>query len=279
MRGLLLYLGLFLLLVTACGTEPYPGYASLGREGMHYQVLRFNEEGAHPQQGDMLRFRMSRVENDSVVWRDSRVQIIRYDTLADGLRSALTRFHVGDSISILLEPEAYWEEFGEYPDPMSRVSDLHLSILGVIPESEWLKALAMDRAQKSEREQRMIRDYVDAEGHQLRDSIWIKELGPSSGRPVSSEDELLVMYTASLLDGRVIDARSSRSDAILYRLGMPGQLIPGLERAIPMMKLGQEVEVVIPSQLAFGDDGSAGDVVPAWTALRYRLRVVLREES
>ena len=84
------------------------------------------------------------------------------------------------------------------------------------------------------------------------------------------------MYTATLLDGTVIDDRSRIEDALSYSLGMQGQLIPGLVTAIKHMERGEELELILPSNMAFGDDGSAGGIVLPWTPVRYVLKVNLR---
>lgn len=275
-RKLFIILCVILSLLT-CDKDPYPGYSELGPEGVFYKVLRYADDGTSPQQGDVMRFRMGRVEMDSLVWQDSKIQVMRCDTLSKGLRTTLHKFQVGDSISIIMEPEAYNLEFGEYPNPKERVSDMRLRVISVIPENEWLAAIELDKEAKSVREQLIIERYLanreDSDEFSLKHEIWTRIISEGDSLPFNSDEELLVMYTATLLDGTIIDKRDTPEDALSYALGMQGQLILGLVAAIKHMERGQELELILPSSMAFGDDGSAGGIVLPWTPVRYVLRV------
>lgn len=273
----------FLLLGSSCDKDPYTGYTALGPEGLYFKVLHFEEDGLHPEQRDVMQFRMGRVELDSLVWMDSKVQVMQYDTLEMGLRSILSKFHIGDSISILMEPEAYRIEFGEYPYPRDRVSDIRLSVLGVISEKEWLDALELSQATNAEREQILLTRYFahrsDSTEFTFQQGVWKREITEGSGSGFLNGEQLLVMYTATLLDGTIIDERKTHEEALAYSLGMQGQLVPGLVSVIKHMERNQEVEVILPSSMAFGEKGSAGGIVPPWTPVRYLLRVDRLEES
>lgn len=268
---------LILLSFLTCDKDPYTDYTALGPEGLYFKVIHFKEEGLNPQHGDVMQFRMGRVEFDSLVWMDSKVQIMQCDTLQPGLRSVLSKFHIGDSISILMEPDAYRTEFGEYPHPLDRVSDMRVSVLGVIPEIEWLEALELSQATNSEREQILLSRYFaqrsDSSEFSFEHGIWKREILEGTGRSFLPGEELLVMYTATLLDGTIIDERKTHEEALSYALGMQGQLVPGLVTAIKHMKRGQELELILPSSMAFGEKGSAGGIVLPWTPVRYMLRV------
>ena len=283
MRRKLFIVLLVLLGFITCDKDPYPGYSALGPEGVYYKVLRFSDDGIHPQQGDVMRFRMGRVEQDSLVWQDSKVQVMRCDTLSKGLRATLSKFQVGDSVSIMMEPEAYKLEFGEYPDTRERVSDLRLRVISVIPENEWLAAVELDNEAKSVREQRLIENYLasrtDSVEFLFEHGVWTRVVSEGASLPFKANEELLVMYTATLLDGTLIDERNTPEEALSYALGMQGQLIPGLVTAIKHMERGQVLELILPSAMAFGDKGSAGNIVLPWTPVRYVLRVERHVEA
>jgi hypothetical protein len=263
-----------------CDRNPHPGYSSSNQEGLYYKVLSFQENQDAPKQGDVLEFRMARVEYDSLVWQDSKLQALRIDTLGQGLRALLIRFHVGDSVSVLMYPEAYNQEFKEFPLPEDRISDMRLNIKGRIPEAKWLRLLELDRMSHSDREQGILADYfknrADSSLFTFDNGIWVNELTPGMGGSYLPGEELLVMYKATLLDGVVIDDRNSPEKALSYSLGMQEQLIPGLVTAIKYMERGQELELILPSNMAFGEKGSAGGIVPPWTSVRYVLRVMPR---
>jgi FKBP-type peptidyl-prolyl cis-trans isomerase SlyD len=68
-------------------------------------------------------------------------------------------------------------------------------------------------------------------------------------------------YTLRLDDGEVID--SSEGDAPLEYLHGYGQLIPGLEKALVGLTIGDRKKVVVPAAEAYGDvDMEAFEIVP-----------------
>ncbi|MFN4101460.1 MAG: peptidylprolyl isomerase [Pararhodobacter sp.] len=68
-------------------------------------------------------------------------------------------------------------------------------------------------------------------------------------------------YTGSLKDGTVFDSSNGR-DPLTFTLGS-GQIIPGLERALDGMAVGEQKTVVVPAADAYGDRvDSARQAVP-----------------
>ncbi|MBN1964320.1 MAG: peptidylprolyl isomerase [Anaerolineae bacterium] len=77
--------------------------------------------------------------------------------------------------------------------------------------------------------------------------------------PVSTVQEGLVIsvaYTLTLSDGEVIDEASS-SDPLLYLHGAEN-IIPGLERALTGMTVGQRKQVVVDPEDAYGEYDEEG---------------------
>lgn len=79
--------------------------------------------------------------------------------------------------------------------------------------------------------------------------------------PTMPTDNVTVTYKGSLITGQVFDQTMD---------GMPatfpaGQLIPGWVEALKMMKEGDEWELVIPSNLGYGEQGAPGAIPPNQT--------------
>jgi hypothetical protein len=272
-----LVLVLVLLSMMSCASDPHPDYDRLQRSGLRYKILSFDEEGISPQQGDMVRFKIQMYAGDTLWWKTSQPQVIRYDTTSSGLRSDLQVFRAGDSLSVLMEPEELWSEFGFLDDTGRGITDVHLRILDVIPFEKWAVASEMDRELKQQREVDLMQSFLDtcvyASQFTMVDGMYWRTL--SSGDEVSFPfgTELMVHYKGMLMDGTVIDDRTGSADGLSYSVGMQGQLIPGLVQAVRSMSRGERVELIIPSNLAFGEDGSAGGIVPPWTPVRFVLWV------
>ncbi|MCJ7871734.1 peptidylprolyl isomerase [Marinovum sp. 2_MG-2023] len=78
---------------------------------------------------------------------------------------------------------------------------------------------------------------------------------------VKSGDTVAIHYTGTLADGATFDSSQGR-DPLEFTVGS-GQIIPGLDKAIPGMEVGDKKVVNIPADEAYGQpDPSARQDVP-----------------
>lgn len=67
-----------------------------------------------------------------------------------------------------------------------------------------------------------------------------------------SGDTVQVHYTGTLKDGSEFDSSRKRNEPLEFTLGQ-GQMIPGFEKAVDGMEVGDSKQVNIPSQEAYGE--------------------------
>lgn len=84
-------------------------------------------------------------------------------------------------------------------------------------------------------------------------------------------DGVEVHYTGKLPDGAVFDSSVDRGEPIRFILGK-GQVIPGWEEAIKMMRVGDKGIFHIPPQLAYGESGVGP--IPPNTTITFEMEVV-----
>ena len=89
---------------------------------------------------------------------------------------------------------------------------------------------------------------------------------PVAGQTVS------VHYKGQLLDGTVFDSSYKRQKPLDFVLGQ-GQVIPGWDEGVSLLKVGDKARFVIPSDLAYGSRG-AGGVIPPNAALIFDVELV-----
>ena len=78
---------------------------------------------------------------------------------------------------------------------------------------------------------------------------------------VKSGDTVKVHYKGTLADGTTFDSSEGR-DPLEFEVGS-GQIIPGLEKAIPGMEVGDKKTVEVPTDEAYGPlDPAAKQAVP-----------------
>ena len=89
---------------------------------------------------------------------------------------------------------------------------------------------------------------------------------PPKGAKVS------VHYRGTLVDGTVFDSSYQRNQPIEFAVGV-GQVIPGWDEGILLLKKGAGARFVIPSHLGYGAQG-AGGVIPPDATLIFEVELV-----
>jgi FKBP-type peptidyl-prolyl cis-trans isomerase len=94
------------------------------------------------------------------------------------------------------------------------------------------------------------------------DGLQYRIIKSGSGKGVKSgADKVTVMYKGWTIDGKVFDQTQPGATATFPA----GALIPGWVEALRMMKEGDEWQLVIPSDLGYGDQGAGGAIGPNQT--------------
>lgn len=73
-----------------------------------------------------------------------------------------------------------------------------------------------------------------------------------------------VHYTGFLADGKIFDSSRERGTPFQFTLGI-GQVIRGWDEGIALMNVGDKLRLIIPSDLAYGDNGAGGVIPPKAT--------------
>lgn len=102
-------------------------------------------------------------------------------------------------------------------------------------------------------------------------------LTEGKGWTVGKGDKVLVHYTGRLADGRVFDT-SEKGKPLKFNAGL-GKVIKGWDEMLLLMRAGDEVEVIIPANLAYGDRGvpdrdGEGYLIPPGAVLYFNMRLM-----
>lgn len=89
------------------------------------------------------------------------------------------------------------------------------------------------------------------------------------GSSPKAEDTVKVHYKGTLTDGTVFDSSYERGEPIEFQLN---QLIPGWIEAIPMLKKGGKMEIVLSPALGYGE--RAAGKIPANSTLKFEIELL-----
>lgn len=94
------------------------------------------------------------------------------------------------------------------------------------------------------------------------DGLQYRVIKSGSGKRVTSgADKVTVTYKGWTIDGHVFDQTQPGATATFPA----GALIPGWVEALRLMKEGDEWQLVIPSDLGYGEQGAGADIGPNQT--------------
>lgn len=93
-----------------------------------------------------------------------------------------------------------------------------------------------------------------------------------TGETPQAGDLVEVHYKGMLEDGTVFDSSYDRGTPIMFPLGT-GRVIPGWDEGIGLLNVGSKAKLVIPSELAYGEQG-AGGVIPPNATLIFDVELV-----
>src|SRR5690606_26493985 len=103
--------------------------------------------------------------------------------------------------------------------------------------------------------------------------VMIIPMSKGEGEAIKDGKNMLIKYKGSFISGIEFD-NTHHHQAFEYRFGTPNQLIEGLEIALSGMKKKEKAKIIIPSQLAFGDEGSSTGIVPPFTSVVYDIEII-----
>ncbi len=99
--------------------------------------------------------------------------------------------------------------------------------------------------------------------------IAIKVIKEGEGDSPDANDVVTMNYEGSLLDGTVFDSSYRNGQPLVYPAN---QLITGWTEVLQMMKPGAHYEVVIPYELAYGEQGSRS--IPPYATLKFKMEMI-----
>lgn len=111
------------------------------------------------------------------------------------------------------------------------------------------------------------------------------DLQVAPGEGISQGQRAVVHYTGWLYDptapdnkGMKFDSSRDRGQPFRFTIGA-GQVIRGWEEGVQGMRAGSQRRLIIPSDLAYGESGAGGGVIPPNATLVFDIELLAIEET
>ncbi|QDU91711.1 Peptidyl-prolyl cis-trans isomerase Mip precursor [Pirellulimonas nuda] len=114
--------------------------------------------------------------------------------------------------------------------------------------------------------------FAKQEGVQTTPSgLMYRVIKPGTGASPTASSVVECHYEGKLIDGTVFDSSFERGEPAQFPVG---RVIPGWTEALQKMKAGAEWEVVLPSKIAYGAEGTPGGPIGPNQVLIFRIELL-----
>ena len=122
-----------------------------------------------------------------------------------------------------------------------------------VMEESIAEASAMGEQAKAAGEKYLAENKVKEGVVSLPSGIQYKVLTEGSGEKPTLESTVVAHYHGSLIDGTVFDSSYERGSPATFALA---RVVKGWQEVLPLMPIGSKWQVVIPSEMAYGETGA-----------------------
>lgn len=276
------------LLLACCHRkkEPIEGYTR-DDDGFYYKLLVIGDGNDKPKAGDVLLLdAVFKTQKDSVIW-DSKVEGgnafylgLEARALTGSFNKHLLQMVEGDSVSFYVPVSVFFKQYFNTPPPAFCAKDsmvkAGVKLLEIMTQAEHAQVLREKEGEHEDKELqelKLIDDYLAKNKLPQKvsdDGIYYLGKSISNGEAVRSGKTVVLSYKGRFLDGREVDLQQKPLEFVY---GTPDQLIKGLNIVIGSMKKGESAKIIVPSRLAFGEQGSANGSIPPYTPLLYDIKI------
>ncbi|QKG79788.1 FKBP-type peptidyl-prolyl cis-trans isomerase [Tenuifilum thalassicum] len=274
------------LLLSACNNESklYPGY-SVTPTGIHYKLIALGESNKKAEIGNYVTAIISYSTNsDSLFFKGVRQFQLTKPEYEGAIDECFLMLSEGDSASFYIQATPFFEKTLETtlpkfinPDDYMRVD---IKLLEVSSEEEFKNQMAAFLSwinDFGEYEKVILKQYLDGQKIDVKPTesgLYIIPKNHSKGPIVEVGDTVTIHYEGRFLNGKFFDSTRKRGEAFQFVYGQKWQVIPGLEEAIGRMREGEKAMLIVPSHLAFGQQGNSNGIIPAFTSVIFNLEIV-----
>ena len=230
--------------------------------GLVYEVLEPGE-GPAPEPGQVINVHFSATLEDGTEIGNTyeggqpAVFVLGSGSALPGLEEGIALMHEGEKAKLVIPPEL---ALGD-----------RASSDGLIPANSTLifelELVSIQEGAPEEATEVKEEEYVTTDsGLKVHDFVVGDGPSPETGQMVS------VHYTGWLEDGTKFDSSLDRGQPFTFAIGM-GQVIAGWDEGVATMKVGGKRQLVIPSELGYGEQG-AGAVIPPNATLIFEVELL-----
>jgi FKBP-type peptidyl-prolyl cis-trans isomerase len=248
--------------------------------GVKYRIITDNTEG-RAVDGDTnavlyMNYKLAVESTDStLVETFSKNSPVYIPVNEPNFKKAFELLSVGDSAELLINADTFFlNSFGQSRPTWIKEGDnikFLVKVVDIMNQQEIMKKEQDDMAKLQQADSlafnQMIATLPDAK--KTASGIYYVVEKSGKGKAAKKGDKVQVLYKGTLLNGQVFD--ENLTEGINFPVGL-GQVIPGWDEVLQLMKEGDKVKTVIPWNLAYGNRGNGP--IPPFSTLVFEMELV-----
>lgn len=281
-----LLLVIVLLQAVGCSNKSklFPGF-SVTETGIHYMLISLGDGAAPAKPSNYVAVNITyRTANDSVFFQGLRQFQLTEPHYEGSIDECFLMLSQGDSAAFFIKANPFFTQTLETelpgffkPDDFMRIDIRMIDIKSAEDFQREMEAFMSWIEDFGDYEKVIIKQYLDGKKLSIQPTesgLYIVPQIQTARNLVESGDTVTVHYEGRFFNGKVFDSTRKRNEAFQFVYGQKWQVIPGIEEAIGKMREGEKSMLIVPSHLAFGEQGNSSGLIPAFTSVVFELEIV-----
>jgi FKBP-type peptidyl-prolyl cis-trans isomerase FkpA len=249
--------------------------------GVNYKILNHEDDSRMVASGDilLLNLRISTENLDSVILETYSNNSPRYIPADEPvLKEVFASLSKGDSAEIWVNADTLFQKSFGSEKPANMVADEKIKFIVTVVDM-------FSQQEMQQKQMQQMNEFMQKDSVALIEFLAAKEnvqttpsglhyivKSKTSGKQAAKGNKVSMMYRGTLLNGEEFDGNMDGSNPPLdFTLGL-GQVIPGWDEGVALMKEGEEYTFIIPWKLAYGERGAGP--IPPFSSLVFDVKLV-----
>ena len=174
-----------------------------------------------------------------------------------GWDKGIALLNEGDVATLLIPSTLGYGSKGSGPIPPNTILMFEVEVVSVDAAKD-----KVSPAEQLKKDTLLIKEYLKSnhiDAKRTASGLYYTITKRGDGAQAVPGKTVAVHYTGKLTSGKVFDTSRERGEPISFPLGR-GQVIPGWDEGIALLKVGDAATLYIPSSLAYGPQGAGADI-------------------
>lgn len=271
--------------ISACTLKSdFEGYKK-SRKGFYYQLQTLGESDRNIKINDYVTADISYYTlNDSLFFEGRRKIKLEEPAYNGAIEDCFKILKLGESAIFILKAGPFFKLTleADLPDFLTDESlfKIKISVIDIQAESEFNR--------EKQAFLNWIEDFGDYEKVVLKQFITQQKIDVSptksgliylplertNGQQIEIGDTITINYEGRFINGKYFDSTVRRNQPFQFVFGTEWQVIKGIEEGLSLMHEGEKALFILPSELAFGPEGSSTGIIPPFTSLIYEVEIL-----